>query len=54
MCAPAPVWSQGVALPVHRLGGWLRRPQAAHGLQAGTGVALTARGAALLLEPLLA
>ncbi|WEO98797.1 LysE family translocator [Streptomyces sp. FXJ1.172] len=48
------VWFQAVALLVDRLGRWLRRPRAARGLQAGTGVALTVLGAALLLEPLLA
>ncbi|MEU6591404.1 LysE family translocator [Streptomyces sp. NPDC046881] len=54
VCALALAWFQLVALLVERLGGWLRRPRAARGLQAGTGVALTALGAALLLEPLLA
>lgn len=48
------VWFQVVvALLVDRLGRWLRRPRPARGLQAGTGVALTVPGAALLLEPLL-
>ncbi|MFI2763678.1 LysE family translocator [Streptomyces echinatus] len=54
VCALALAWFQVVALLVDRLGRWLRRPRAARGLQAGTGVALTALGAALLLEPLLA
>ncbi|MGW3204886.1 LysE family translocator [Streptomyces sp. NPDC001135] len=53
VCALALVWFQVVALLVDRLGRWLRRPRAARGLQAGTGAALTALGAALLLEPLL-
>ncbi|MGW3171740.1 LysE family translocator [Streptomyces sp. NPDC001153] len=53
VCALALVWFQVVALLVDRLGRWLRRPRAARGLQAGTGVALTVLGAALLLEPLL-
>ncbi|WP_191877898.1 LysE family translocator [Streptomyces filipinensis] len=53
VCALALVWFQAVALLVDRLGGWLRRPRAARGLQAGTGVALAVLGAALLLEPLL-
>ncbi|MGW2648441.1 LysE family translocator [Streptomyces sp. NPDC001393] len=51
--ALALLWFQVVALLVDRLGRWLRRPRAARGLQAGTGVALTVLGAALLLEPLL-
>lgn len=53
VCALALVWFPVVALLVDRLGRWLRRPRAARGLQAGTGVALTVLGAALLLEPLL-
>ncbi|MGW7526969.1 LysE family translocator [Streptomyces sp. NPDC054783] len=53
VCALALAWFQAVALLVDRLGRWLRRPRAARGLQAGTGVALTVLGAALLLEPLL-
>ncbi|MGW7819613.1 LysE family translocator [Streptomyces puniciscabiei] len=53
VCALALVWFQVVALLVDRLGRWLRRPRAARGLQAGTGVALTVLGAALLLELLL-
>ncbi|WP_261800830.1 LysE family translocator [Streptomyces sp. PBH53] len=52
VCALALGWFQLVALLVERLGRWLRRPRAARGLQAGTGVALTVLGAALLLEPL--
>ncbi|OIK06759.1 hypothetical protein BIV23_07160 [Streptomyces monashensis] len=51
---PALLWFQAVAVLVDRLGRWLRRPRAARGLQAATGVALTVLGAALLLEPLLA
>jgi threonine/homoserine/homoserine lactone efflux protein len=51
---PALLWFQAVAVLVDRLGRRLRRPRAARGLQAATGVALTVRGAALLLEPLLA
>ncbi|MGW1051944.1 LysE family translocator [Streptomyces sp. NPDC002521] len=54
VCTLALVWFQAVVLLVDRLGRWLRRPRAARGLQAGTGVALTVLGAALLLEPLLA
>lgn len=53
VCALALAWFQAVALLVDRLGRWLRRPRAARTLQAGTGAALTALGAALLLEPLL-
>ena len=53
VCALALGWFQVVALLVDRLGRWLRRPRAARLLQAGTGAALTALGAALLLEPLL-
>ncbi|ANP53503.1 threonine/homoserine/homoserine lactone efflux protein [Streptomyces griseochromogenes] len=53
VCAIALAWFQVVALLVDRLGRWLRRPRAARVLQAGTGAALTALGAALLLEPLL-
>ncbi|GHI09411.1 lysine transporter LysE [Streptomyces cellostaticus] len=53
VCALALGWFQAVALLVDRLGNWLRRPRAARMLQAGTGAALTALGAALLLEPLL-
>ncbi|MFF7754399.1 LysE family translocator [Streptomyces sp. NPDC007971] len=53
VCVIALAWFQVVALLVDRLGRWLRRPRAARMLQAGTGVALTALGAALLLEPLL-
>ncbi|MFE1885825.1 LysE family translocator [Streptomyces diastatochromogenes] len=54
VCTLALAWFQVVALLVDRLGRWLRRPRAARMLQAGTGTALTALGAALLLEPLLA
>ncbi|MGW0996300.1 LysE family translocator [Streptomyces sp. NPDC002523] len=54
VCTLALVWFQAVALLVDRLGRRLRRPRAARGLQAGTGAALTALGAALLIEPLLA
>lgn len=46
------VWFPTVALLVDRLGRWLRRPRAAMALRSATGVALTALGAALLLEPL--
>ncbi|MEU5539693.1 LysE family transporter, partial [Streptomyces sp. NPDC020362] len=53
VCVIALGWFQVVALLVDRLGRWLRRPRAARMLQAGTGAALTALGAALLLEPLL-
>ncbi|MET9446799.1 LysE family translocator [Streptomyces cinerochromogenes] len=54
VCVLALLWFQLVALLVERLGSRLRRPRAARGLEAGTGVALTVLGAALLLEPLLA
>lgn len=54
VCTLALAWFQVVAVLVDRLGRWLRRPRAARMLQAGTGTALTALGAALLLEPLLA
>ncbi|GGS75372.1 LysE family translocator [Streptomyces cinerochromogenes] len=54
VCVLALLWFQLVALLVERLGRWLRRPRAARGIEAGTGVALTVLGAALLLEPLLA
>lgn len=47
------VWFPAVALLVDRLGRWLREPRAARALGAGTGLALAALGAALLLEPLL-
>lgn len=50
VCTLALVWFQAVALLVDRLGRRLRRPRAARGLQAGTGAALTALGAALLIE----
>ncbi|MFJ3307707.1 LysE family translocator [Streptomyces sp. NPDC086549] len=53
VCALALAWFQVVALLVDRLGRWLRRPRAARVLQTGTGVALTALGAALLVEPVL-
>jgi threonine/homoserine/homoserine lactone efflux protein len=45
------VWFPAVALLVDRLGRWLRRPRAARVVEAVTGGALTALGAALLLEP---
>ncbi|MFB7500460.1 LysE family translocator [Streptomyces sp. NPDC056161] len=47
------VWFPAVALLVDRLGRWLREPRAALALGAGTGLALAALGAVLLLEPLL-
>lgn len=48
------VWFQTVALLVDRLGRWLRRPRVARAVTTVTGAALTAFGAALLAEPLLA
>ncbi|MFE0509411.1 LysE family translocator [Streptomyces sp. NPDC058964] len=54
VCALALTWFQMVALLVDRLGRWLRRPRAARALHTGTGVALTALGAALSLEAFLA
>jgi threonine/homoserine/homoserine lactone efflux protein len=47
-------WFPAVALLVDRLGRWLRRPRAALVVEAVTGGALTALGAVLLLEPVLA
>ncbi|MEV0173859.1 LysE family translocator [Streptomyces sp. NPDC050803] len=44
------LWFPAVALLVDRLGRWLRRPRAARVVEAVTGTALTALGAALLLE----
>ncbi|GHC50595.1 LysE family translocator [Streptomyces flavofungini] len=48
------LWFPVVALLVDRLGRWLREPRAARAIEGGTGVALTALGLALLVEPLFA
>ena len=46
------LWFPAVALLVDRLGRWLRRPRAARAVETVTGIALTALGAVLLLDPL--
>ncbi|MGP3923374.1 LysE family translocator [Streptomyces sp. 8N616] len=50
--AIALVWFPAVALLVDRLGGRLRRPRTARGLELVTGAVLAALGLLLLLEPL--